>query len=104
VCADYAVEDRYPDDANRPPLPRHGHSKDHRPDLKQLVIILTTSGPAQLPIWYEGLDGNSSDKANFHQTLARIPGRDSCLTGLNEEKEKIIRLFGPEVCRVYQLV
>jgi transposase len=32
-----------------------------------------------------------------------IPGRDSCLSGLNEEKEKIIRLFGPEVCRVYKL-
>ncbi|MFT6779439.1 MAG: hypothetical protein ACJAV1_003382 [Paraglaciecola sp.] len=32
-----------------------------------------------------------------------IPGRDSCLNGLNEEKEKIIRLFGPEVCRVYKL-
>ena len=72
VCAYYAVEDRYPDDASRPPLPRHGHSKDHRPDLKQLVISLTTSGPAHLPIWYEGLDGNSSDKANFHPTLARI--------------------------------
>ncbi|WP_157828022.1 IS1634 family transposase [Paraglaciecola sp. MB-3u-78] len=72
VCGDYAVEHLYPDDTNRPPLPRHGHSKDHRPDLKQLVISLTTSGPAQLPIWYEGLDGNSSDKANFHQTLARI--------------------------------
>jgi hypothetical protein len=33
-----------------------------------------------------------------------IPGRDSCLTGLNEEKEKIIRLFGPEVCRVYKII
>ncbi len=72
VCGDYAVEHLYPDDTNRPPLPFHGHSKDHRPDLKQLVISLTTSGPAQLPIWYEGLDGNSSDKANFHPTLARI--------------------------------
>jgi transposase len=77
VCGDYAVEHLYPDDTNRPPLPRHGHSKDHRPDLKQLVISLTTIGPAQLPIWYEGLDGNSSDKANFHPTLARIkPFRD----------------------------
>jgi transposase len=37
-----------------------------------LVISLTTSGPAQLPIWYEGLDGNSSDKAKVHPTLARI--------------------------------
>ena len=48
VCGDYAVEHLYPDDTNRPPLPRHGHSKDHRPDLKQLVISLTTSGPAHL--------------------------------------------------------
>jgi transposase len=72
VCGDYDIEHLYPDDADRPPLPRHGHSKDHRPDLKQLVISLTTSGPAQLPIWYEGLDGNSSDKTNFHETLARI--------------------------------
>jgi transposase len=53
-------------------LPRHGHSKDHRPDLKQLVISLTTIGLAQTPIWYEGLDGNSNDKDNFHPTLARI--------------------------------
>jgi transposase len=33
-----------------------------------------------------------------------IPGKDSSLAGLNEEKEKILRLFGPEVCRVYKLV
>jgi transposase len=33
-----------------------------------------------------------------------IPGRDSFLTGLSEEKEKIIRLFGREICRIYQLV
>jgi transposase len=72
VCGDYAVEHLYPDDTNRPPLPRHGHSKDHRPDLKQLVISLTTIGLAQTPIWYEGLDGNSNDKDNFHPTLARI--------------------------------
>jgi hypothetical protein len=33
-----------------------------------------------------------------------IPGQDSSLAGLNEEREKILRLFGPEVCRVYKLV
>ena len=72
MCGEYALEHIHPDDADRSPLPLHGHSKYHRPDLKQLVISLTTSGPAQLPIWYEGLDGNSSDKVNFHETLARI--------------------------------
>jgi len=33
-----------------------------------------------------------------------IPERGSCLVGLNEEREKIIRLFGQEVCRVYKLI
>ena len=32
-----------------------------------------------------------------------IPGQDCCLAGLNAEKEKILRLFGQEVCRVYKL-
>ena len=72
VCGNYEFENIYPDDDNSPPLPKHGHSKDHRPDLKQLVLSLITGGPANLPMWYEGLDGNSSDKENFHDTLARI--------------------------------
>jgi transposase len=35
VCGDCGFEHLYPDDENRPPLPRHGHPKDHRPGLKQ---------------------------------------------------------------------
>lgn len=33
-----------------------------------------------------------------------ILGQPSCITGLNEEKEKILQLFGAEVCRVSKLV
>ena len=33
---------------------------------------VTTSGSAQIPIWFEPLDGNSQDKTNFHNTLACI--------------------------------
>jgi transposase len=47
----------------------HGHSKDHRPDLKQLVLSLTTTGPASIPIWLEALSGNSSDKSSFVKTI-----------------------------------
>ncbi len=72
VSGEYDLDENYPDDNNRPPLPKHGHSKDHRPDLKQLVLSLTVSGPASLPIWFEGIDGNSQDKSNFHDTLAKI--------------------------------
>ena len=47
----------------------HGYSKDHRPDLKQLMLSLTTTGPANFPIWLEALSGNSSDKENFIKTI-----------------------------------
>ncbi|MEO9220869.1 MAG: IS1634 family transposase [Mycobacteriaceae bacterium] len=38
-----------------------GHSKDHRPDLKQLVWILTVSADGAVPIAYRLADGNTSD-------------------------------------------
>ena len=45
----------------------HGHSKDHRPDLKQLMVSLVVTGDSHFPLWMEALDGNSSDKVNFHE-------------------------------------
>ncbi|MBF0123775.1 MAG: IS1634 family transposase [Magnetococcales bacterium] len=49
----------------------HGYSKDYRNDLKQVVLSLTTTGPAGFPIWFEALAGNSSDKVSFHETRDR---------------------------------
>ncbi|HMN29527.1 MAG TPA: IS1634 family transposase [Caldilineaceae bacterium] len=42
-----------------------GYSRDHRPDLKQVVVQLITSQRSALPIWLEVLSGNSSDKESF---------------------------------------
>jgi transposase len=50
----------------------HGYSKDHRPDLKQVVLSLVVNGPADLPLWMEPLSGNSSDKASFHETIRQV--------------------------------
>lgn len=50
----------------------HGYSKDKRPDLKQAVLSLVVNGPSHMPIWMEALDGNSSDKTNFHETIKRV--------------------------------
>jgi transposase len=47
----------------------HGYSKDHRPDLKQVVVTLVTSQKARIPLWLEALDGNSSDKTSFRETV-----------------------------------
>ena len=49
-----------------------GHSKDHRPDLKQAVLSLVVNGPSQMPLWMEARDGNSSDKKSFHETIQRV--------------------------------
>lgn len=51
---------------------KHGFSKDHRPDLKQVMLSMICSGPANLPIWAEPQDGNSSDKKTFHETIEAV--------------------------------
>ena len=47
----------------------YGYSKDHRPDLKQVVVNLITGHRSQLPVWMEALSGNQSDKASFPQSI-----------------------------------
>ena len=47
----------------------YGYSKDHRPDLKQVVVQLITSYKSALPVWFEALSGNSNDKKTFTATM-----------------------------------
>jgi len=47
----------------------YGYSKDHRPDLKQVVVQLITSYKSAMPIWFEALSGNSNDKKTFKATV-----------------------------------
>ena len=39
----------------------HGHSKDHRPDLKQLLYILTVSDDGGVPVYFTTNNGNTHD-------------------------------------------
>lgn len=64
-----------------PPSITYGHSKANRPDLKQVVLSLTTTGTAGFPIWLEVLDGNRSDKASFHETKAKVSAFQEQLEG-----------------------
>jgi transposase len=50
----------------------YGHSKDHRPDLKQVVLSLVVNGPSAIPLFMEPLNGNSSDKSSFHETIKKV--------------------------------
>jgi len=43
-----------------------GHSKDHRPNLKQLLTILTVSRDGAIPIHYRAASGNVTDDVTRH--------------------------------------
>jgi transposase len=46
-----------------------GYSRDHRPDLNQVILQLISEHQAGIPLWMDALSGNSSDKESFRQTL-----------------------------------
>ena len=66
-----SVEGKYDENETEMKI-THGYSKDHRHDLKQVTLSLTTTGPSGFPIWIEGLSGNSSDKTSFHKTIESV--------------------------------
>ena len=64
------------------PAVRHGHSKDHRPDLKQLVWILTVSADGAVPVCFRLADGNTADDPTHVPTwdqLRLLAGRSDFL-------------------------
>jgi transposase len=46
-----------------------GHSKDGRPDLKQIMLSLVTTGVADLPVLAKPQSGNASDKTEFSKIV-----------------------------------
>ncbi len=59
-----------------------GHNKDHRPDLKQLVWILTVSADGAVPLTHRVVDGNTSDDVTHIDTwdqLVALLGRSDFL-------------------------
>jgi len=78
------VTGNYPDADGRDrggkatPAIRHGHNKDFRPDLKQLLFILTISADGAVPIAYRVADGNTPDDVTHIPTwdeLRTLVGR-----------------------------
>lgn len=47
----------------------HGYSRDHRPDLKQVVLSLICSHQAAIPTWLKVLSGNAADAASFPEIV-----------------------------------
>ena len=56
----------------RPIIITKGYSRDHRPDLKQVVLDLITSSDGDLPLLMRVGDGNEADKAVFGKILVEF--------------------------------
>jgi transposase len=59
-----------------------GHSKDHRPDLKQLLYILTISEDGGVPVYFTTANGNQTDDCTHIPTwdlLHQLVGRPEFL-------------------------
>ncbi|HAU1190305.1 TPA: IS1634 family transposase, partial [Legionella pneumophila] len=70
----FVLYGRY-DDEERPEgiaHPDYGYSKANRADLKQVMLSLVQGGAVNIPLWMEALDGNSSDKTSFQETVRRV--------------------------------
>lgn len=62
----------------RAPAITFGYSKDHRPDLKQLLFILTTDADGGVPVQFRTADGNTNDSVTHIETwttLRTVAGR-----------------------------
>jgi transposase len=59
-----------------------GHNKDHRPDLKQLLFILTVSKDGGVPVYFQAKSGNVADDQTHLVTwelLGKLIGRPDFL-------------------------
>jgi transposase len=54
--------------------PRHGHNKDHRPDLKQLVFSLSVAGDHAVPLHFKAWDGNITDDTTHVRNWMSLRG------------------------------
>jgi transposase len=62
----------------RAPFITYGYSKDHRPDLKQLLFVLTTSDDGGVPVQFRCEHGNTGDSCTHQQSwdaLCRAAGQ-----------------------------
>jgi transposase len=78
-CGAYTRADGQQQAFGRPTLAiTFGHNKDHRPDLKQLLFILTVTADGGVPLHFRAESGNVTDDQTHRQTwdlLCQLTGR-----------------------------
>lgn len=72
------ADDDYAADARREPEEirlTYGYSRDQRPDLKQFVVDLMSTGDGGIPLFLRVADGNDSDQAVFADLIKDFRAR-----------------------------
>ena len=52
--------------------PEYGQAKNKRFDLKQMTVLLATTGRTGFPVWVESHSGNASDKKTLEEAAQRM--------------------------------
>ncbi|HEX2681149.1 MAG TPA: IS1634 family transposase, partial [Candidatus Dormibacteraeota bacterium] len=77
-CGQYRGATGRPMRGRRAPAIVYGYSKDHRPDLKQLLFILSSSDDGGVPVHFRCADGNTNDSVTHRdswEVLRQVAGR-----------------------------
>src|SRR5215210_6636618 len=71
VHGEYAEDEGEP----RPIRLTYGYSRNHRPDLKQFVVDLMSTGDGGVPLFFRVADGNEADQATFAELIRQFKAR-----------------------------
>jgi transposase len=63
-----------PDESEAAVTITHGYSRDHRPDLVQIVQEMLVSEDSGIPLQFKCFSGNANDSEIFHQRLKAMAG------------------------------
>lgn len=78
----YAAAKEHRENGSSPHRVTRGYNKDHRPDLKQLLYLLTTTAEGAVPVWCSVENGNTTDDKthiNTWNTLRELVGKPDFL-------------------------
>jgi transposase len=104
-------------EAGQNPKAKYGYSRDGKPNCKQVVIALVMT-PTGLPIAYEVMDGNTSDKTTLRGFLDQVEGMygkarrvwlmdrgiptEALLKEMRESRQETFYLVGTSRCKIKQ--
>jgi hypothetical protein len=74
-CGQYRAASRRNIRGRTAPAITYGYSKDHRPDLKQLLFILTMDADGNVPVHFRCADGERERLADPHRDLECVADR-----------------------------